>query len=139
MASAAPRGSKSSVGGAWLLAAVMLLLGVTLFVSAASADLGDSPTITVTPNTDLSDDGTVSVTVDGSGFLPGIPVQIAQCRTAVGAGTSCDNYEPVTTSTDGGFSTVINVAWDKGGPSLHCDWSDTKMCRVVAYADLNNP
>jgi len=72
---------------------------------AATRPAAASPTLTVTPDTDLADGQTV--TVEGSGYAPNHQTDLVQCD--VNLGCDFSNLQLQTTDADGNYTTTFTV------------------------------
>ena len=69
-----------------------------------------TPTITATPAHGLADTGTVTILVEGAGYLPDQPMQLQHCGDQAGSGL-CRYLADVTTDGEGAFSTTADVGY----------------------------
>jgi hypothetical protein len=117
-----------------VLLPTVLVLAVLLFGSAANADHGGTPNIEVTPNSELSGSGAVTVTVTGTGFPGQAGIIVQQCLGKGDGSWSCGTLDsPV--SVNGGFQTDVQVQYDYAPADPNndtCDWSDTESCYIKA-------
>lgn len=90
----------------------VLALGVVLVPGMARAETpppAEARFLTVTPDTDLIDGQTVTVT--GTGFLPGVAMIVAQCRSGQTTMEGCLVYNtPAETDASGAFEEDLRLA-----------------------------
>jgi hypothetical protein len=83
----------------------MGLAVVLLYAPLTQAGATTPPTLLAQPNSNVPD-GSV-ITASGSGFTPGATIAIVECQSGATSEAGCDisNYETVTATSSGGFST----------------------------------
>lgn len=108
-------------------------LVVLVFPLPAAADHAGSPNVTVTPNSDLPDDGPVQLTVTGTGMPADTQVNVSHCRYRSDGGVSCDGSAFPTASSTGEFTVPITVQYSYGSGS-ECNWSATESCKIVVWS-----
>ena len=123
------------------VAAVALAMGGMASFGAFGAEAASTPTITITPNTGLTDLQQVQVT--GTGFAPnlGIGTTIAvECLTPATTATGCDatDYALVTSDANGNVSFLFTVhAGTIGNGTCGTSTTDaTCKISIVSYPSL---
>lgn len=100
----------------------LLLVGALVASVALALPASAAPAITVTPNTDLVDFQTV--TVSGSGYSPDVSVAVVQCRVGAIGVDDCDlgNVTYPTTDATGAFTVEFTVERiiEVGGTDVDC-------------------
>jgi VCBS repeat-containing protein len=102
----------------WLVS--LLVVGAVCLAGGAALANTGSEQVVLTPAANLSETGTVNLTVDGTGFEPDSVVRIDQMSSAFGVHKTLARAILIDVSSEGAFSTSVDLTYDMGG-GQYCD------------------